>query len=327
MSNIRLRLHKDSKFANFSLKLQNGGILTGISCIPTRTQCTPASIPLIVAVHGGSCTAHNYDIDPSHSASLYATALGIPFVSINRPGYEGTTSILPTDNFHLDTGRWLHEFIFPAIWNEFGVPMGCSALVVLCHSMAVPQVVISSAHLSDQHSSIVPTYPLAGIILSGYGCRFHPERNAFLTLLPVEDYPLMINYPVDVKSELMLGVRDLALCDDSMYSMIESQNVPMTREELVSGIGWFPQPEVMREYCAKVTVPVLYGLGQDDFLWHGSMEHVDEFKKLFPNSPSFEGSLVRGAPHAIEWSKAGQGWYVKCFGWAAQVVAEFELKK
>jgi pimeloyl-ACP methyl ester carboxylesterase len=204
--------------------------------------------------------------------------------------------------------------------------MGCSALVVLCHSMAVPQVVISSAHLSDQHSSTAPTYPLAGIILSGYGCRFHPERNAFLTLLPVEDYPLMIHYPVDVKSELMLGVRDLGLCDDSMYSMIESQNVPMTREELVSGIGWFPQPEVMREYCAKVTVPVLYGLGQDDFLWHGSMEHVDEFKKLFPNSPSFEGSLVRGALHAIEWSKAGQGWYVKCFGWAAQVVAEFELR-
>jgi hypothetical protein len=140
MSNIRFQLHKDSKFANFSLKLQNGGILTGISCIPTRTQCTPASIPLIVAVHGGICTAHNYDIDPSHTASLYVTALGIPFVSINRPGYEGTTSVLPTDNFHFDTGRWLHEFIFPAIWNEFEYEWDALRLLFyvtlwLCHRL------------------------------------------------------------------------------------------------------------------------------------------------------------------------------------------------
>jgi pimeloyl-ACP methyl ester carboxylesterase len=192
--------------------------------------------------------------------------------------------------------------------------------------MAVPQVIIASALRSDQQSSVAFTYPLAGVILSGYGCRFHPARKAFLKILPVEEYPPFINYPVDSKSELMLSAQDLALCDESMYSMIESQNVPMTREELVSGIGWFQEPEVIQEYCGKVTMPVLYGLGEHDFLWEGSMEHVDDFRKLFPNNPSFEGSLVKGAPHAIEWSKIGQGWYLKCFGWAAQVVADFDLQ-
>lgn len=64
----------------------------------------------------------------------------------------------------------------------------------------------------------------------------------------------------------------------------------------------------------------MYGMGEHDWLWEGSKKYVKEFEEWFPNSPRFDGSTVLGAPHALEWGRISQGWYVRCFGWAIEVV-------
>jgi hypothetical protein len=49
----------------------------------------------MVGMHGGSCTAHHYDVDSKHTASLASAALGIPFVAFNRLGYKDSATFLP----------------------------------------------------------------------------------------------------------------------------------------------------------------------------------------------------------------------------------------
>ena len=67
--------------------------------------------------------------------------------------------------------------------------------------------------------------------------------------------------------------------------------------------------------------PILYALGERDWLWEGTKEAVEEFMAAFPKCPRPDGSLVQDAPHALEWSRMSQGWYARCFGWAMEVCA------
>ena len=141
--------NKESKFSPFSLTLANGATITGISHIPLGISSSISVRPLIVGIHGGTCNAHNYDIDPSHTLSTISSALGVPFVAINRPSYLGSsTLIIPEDSsFHRETGRWEHEYIFPSLWDKFGAPNGCNGVVLSCHSMAVPGAVVAASLL------------------------------------------------------------------------------------------------------------------------------------------------------------------------------------
>jgi hypothetical protein len=157
-----------TKFASFSLTLTNGATTTGIFHIPAVSPAPIDSLPLIIAIHGGTCTAYNFDINPSHTAYLASSALSIPFVAFNRPSYlDSTPTPIPADSsFHRETGKWEHEFIFPALWENFGRPNGCSGIVLLCHSMAVPGVIVAASLWAKDAS---PKYPLAGLIFSGWG--------------------------------------------------------------------------------------------------------------------------------------------------------------
>lgn len=164
--------NKSSRFTDFSLILANGATLTGIAHIPPRVDFRYESRPLLVGIHGGTCTAHHYDISPDYTASASSAATGVPFVAFNRPGYAGSTTLLPfpeTTTYCQEDGRWGHEYILPALWKEFGVPNGCTGLVATCHSIAVLGGVVTGALYAKDPT---PAYPLAGLILSGFGTRF-----------------------------------------------------------------------------------------------------------------------------------------------------------
>lgn len=268
-----------------------------------------------------TCTAHNYDIDSKHTASLPSYALGIPFIAINRPDYGGTTTLGATENYHLDCAHWLHELALPAVWAKFGT--GCSSIVITAHSMGAGVAIIAGALRADEGEAS-QKYPLAGIILSGYGSRANPDRGEYLKMQPLENYPPVLRHPDEIRVELMLSKPTLALCDEEMYSLVIEQNVGMRREELWSGIGWLKQPDILSKYCGAVSVPVLFGIGEFDWLCDGTQAHIDEVKGLFSKCPRFEGSVVGSGPHALEWAKSGQGWYLKCFGWAVEVTADAE---
>jgi hypothetical protein len=144
--------HRDSKYKPFEITLSNGGRLTGISHVPPNTANAPPFFPLMVGIHGGTCTAHHYDVDSKHAASLASAALGIPFIAFNRPNYRDSATFLPLPEgttYLQEEGKWEHKLIFPALWEDFGKPNGCTGIVAMCHSMAVPGAIVAGAIYSQ----------------------------------------------------------------------------------------------------------------------------------------------------------------------------------
>lgn len=72
-----------------------------------------------------------------------------------------------------------------------------------------------------------------------------------------------------------------------------------------------------------VTLLIMCAMGERNWLWEGGKTYIRDFEKWFPKCPRFDGSTVLGAPHSLEWSLVGQGWYVRCFGWAMEVCGSF----
>ena len=85
----------NTKFKPFSLTISNGAKISGIVYIPPAGSFISLHKPLLVGIHGGTCTCHNYDIDEAHTASTFAAATGMPFVAFNRPGYADSSTLLP----------------------------------------------------------------------------------------------------------------------------------------------------------------------------------------------------------------------------------------
>ena len=312
---IAIMTHPDSKFTPFTLPLPPGATLSGIVYVPPSIASSSPYRPLIIAMHGAACNAHHFDVDSKHTASLAADAFSIPVVSINRPCYRNTTSFLPVptgSTFYEESGKWEHERIFPALWQTYGIPNGCTAVVVLGHSLAAPGMIAAAAmYAQDPH----PAYPLAGLIFSGWGSRIIPEAQR----------RAMGSEPLARKNMLMLNDPSLQTAADSVRQYMEIQTEPGPPEErssLVDGT-WAPRE---KRLAAQVNVPIMFALAEHDWLWYGNKEHVQEYEARFSSCPRFDGSVVRGAPHAIEWSHQSQGWYARCFGFGLEISAWKAIK-
>ncbi len=316
--------NQNTKFKPFNLTLSNGATLTGIAHIPPRDTFNSSYLPLLVGIHGGTCTCYNYDIDTAHTASIASAATGIPFVAFNRPGYADSSTLLPfppSTSYCQEEGRWFHSYIFPALWKEFGEPDTCTGLVATCHSMAVLGGIISGGLCTRDAS---PRYPLAGLILSGLGTRFVVHEEA-PSSDPNTAPPAKIYFPAVVKKELMFSKEKWKCVDPALAPLLETQSTCMLLEEHVDLMTQWST--YRNTYSEDVNVPILYALGERDWLWQASKETVAEFVAMFPKCPRFDASLVLDAPHALEWSEVGHGWYARCFGFAVEVCASQGIRK
>lgn len=131
----------------FSLPLSNNAVVTGL-----RTPALPQPLkdtPLMVALHGGSYSAHYYHATPTVSALPYSNFLRVPFIAVNRPGYKDSTALpgsIPKESTFLqEEGKYLHHEIIPAIWKAFGEEYGVSSIVILAHSLSVPMTIVAAA--------------------------------------------------------------------------------------------------------------------------------------------------------------------------------------
>jgi hypothetical protein len=319
-----------TKFSPFSLDLNNGGKISGISYIPPSDTFKSPNRPLLVAIHGGTCTCHNYDIDTEHTASRLSSVMGIPFVAFNRPGYVDSSTILPlppSTTYCQEEGRQFHSNILPALWEEFGLPNACTGLVVICHSMAVlGGIVMGGLYARDP----APRYPLAGLILSGLGTRpvAHdqtPSVDGAPSSDPSTPPPAEMYFPAEVKRDLMFSEAKWKCVDPALAPLLEAQSTYMLLEEFVDlRTQW---ATYRASYSQDVEVPILYALGERDWLWEASKETLAEFAALFPKCPRFDASLVLDASHALEWSHVDQGWYARCFGFAVEVCGSQGIRK
>ncbi|TKA76319.1 hypothetical protein B0A55_04201 [Friedmanniomyces simplex] len=316
-----------SHFEHFSIKLDNGATLTGISHIPTGGSSFPNGKPLLVGHHGATCSAYTFDTSPEYTASIYSQLLGVPFVAFNRPNYVDSSGWL-VDRFFEEEARWLHEYVLPALWTEFGIPNGCTSLVTLSHSMAVPIIIIAASNYSSQ-SPAERKYKWAGAILYGYA-EVHtkhcldtigrdmsdPHREPH-EIPPGQDEKIHtppLKPPTMV--DLMCGPAGLEP-DTKLRDLVKKAFQPFLAAEATEMDGWWPQHAA--KYKAGVKLPILYALAEYDWVWQGNQRNVEAFCRGFVHAPRVEGGVVEGAPHAIDLGRTSRGWWVRCFGFAIEV--------
>lgn len=328
----------------FQLTLSNGGTLTGLHHCPDPASPGYRAIddserPLLVAIHGSSYSASYFDADATRSAVPWSTALGVPVVAIDRPLYQGTSSFYPLPagtTYHEQLALWLHRYILPAVWHEFGRGRGCSSVVLHCHSLAVPSAVLAAGRVAAEAArGEVPAYPLAGMTVSGLGSQLtpalaalHAARTTTTTTPPppppTDQVPAFApRHAAKAKDDRMIQAGTV---DPAVYALTEQLDNPMPYAEVHQyGQIWFP--DGWRKLCGAVAVPVLIGMAEHDRLWMGTEEHVREFAGGFTGAERVDASVVKGAPHCIELSYVGQEWYARNFRWALECAAAFAAKK
>jgi hypothetical protein len=295
----------------FKIELSNSAIVTGLISIPSQSRSKPKHVPLVIGIHGGTYSASYFDADVNHTASLTSDGLGVPFLAFNRPGYRDTTPFpIPSDSsFHIEQGKYFHNLLFPTLWKQFGEPNGCSCLVLLCHSMGVPGSIVAASMQADEPAGS-KSYPLAGLVFSGFGTMGTSNRAPMRGTTDLD-------WPKDVKDDVMLGPVDSGMSDPEIYNQTEALGTTMTLKELTgaSPATWFDH---WKEYGGKIKVPVMVGMAEHDHLWQGTAEHVQDFLTGFQGSKRREGGVILESPHCIELSYAGKGWYARTFGFAME---------
>ncbi|RJE19412.1 hypothetical protein PHISCL_08252 [Aspergillus sclerotialis] len=300
----------------FQFTLSNNGTVAGIHSIPPPSGSRVSHRPLIVALHGGCYDKQYFDAAPDYSASLASEAFGIPFVSIDRPSYGGTSSILPIPegtDFFQETGVWYHRYIFPKLWSELGVPNQCSCIVVLAHSLGVMGGIIAAAlHAQDN----APLYPLGGLIANGMG----NTQSEFMLSTPPQFLsvgPDHVLFPPESKDTVMFKPGTVTR---EILGHTERLNAVSPLAEVAHfAAQWLPTWK--EKWAAQVSAPVMFCLVDDDPFFLVTEEEIDVCVRAFKNSSRVDGSFVKGAPHCMELSHWSRGWYARCFGFAMECAA------
>src|ERR1700722_16385160 len=140
------------------------------------------------------------------------------------------------------------------------------------HSIAVPRVIIAASLYSQD---VTPTSPLTDLVFSGYETQ-HISRTKELTPRP-KTPPLGrdIGFALKVKQVLILSDPKLQCYDPEVVKqmLVQDHNV-MTDELIDLNALWFTN---WKKRADEATVPILYALGEHDWLWHGNKEHAQEF--------------------------------------------------
>jgi pimeloyl-ACP methyl ester carboxylesterase len=334
----------------FSIELSNGQKITGRHCLPQADRSTSKAIarPMIVCIHGASYNSEYFDANADYSWSLLANAFDIPIVSIDRPGYGGSTE-LPDQNVLGDAGtptptqrqaEYINCSVMPRIWDGFGSKSGASSVVILGHSVGGMVAIQTAASYAMQK---IPTYPLSGLIVSGVGCVWHQgaeetrsneqtsndsgetkaqesaqptEKTKYITFERVQKDFLMLDYTAD-KSPADL------LINPDVLQLTERLNHPAPLAEVID-IAQLWRSYWRRE-TAKVNVPVFYALNEVDPWFNSSDDSVPTFAGSFTGSPKVVHGRVTRAPHCIELSLQAKSWMLQCGGFALECAVSFEL--
>ncbi|OHE94976.1 hypothetical protein CORC01_09770 [Colletotrichum orchidophilum] len=314
----------------FKLTLPDGKTVSGLHSIPAPAAAAaaaadnplrPAHCPLIVGLHGGTFSGTYFDIDDTYSARHISAATGVPFIALDRPGYNDTTpvgdAIPASSSFYEEWGTVLHRTILPALWDEFAVPSGCSAIALHCHSLGAPGACVAAALHAEETS---PAYPLAAITISGFGNAVKNYRTEDFTP-PDDPPPSHVHFPHHIKDMLMFppGTADASLLRHTArldHPMPYRETADLRSKWLA---GW------RDKFAGRIAAPVLIGLAGRDGLWFSKEEDVREYIAAFTGSRRVEGSVIPGASHNIEMSYWSQGWYARIFGFAMEGAASLAI--
>ncbi|KAJ3536377.1 hypothetical protein NM208_g6746 [Fusarium decemcellulare] len=304
----------------FTLTLADNSVISGIHNIPPPKSSRPKYCPLVIGLHGGCYTSQYFDVTPDYSASLTSNSLSVPFVAIDRPGYKDSTPVTPISegsSFPQEWGTKLHETILPALWTKYGVPNACTCIVLHCHSLgANGAFVAASLHAVSEGVK----YPLGGIVVSGFGSILKDTGGH---AAPPDPPPSHINIPIQVKDSTLLLP---GTADEQVYAQSERLDHALPFPEIAAlRQSWLSTWK--EKWGTNITAPVMIGLAERDHYWDATDEHLKDFAGGFPKSSRVDTSIIRAAPHNIELSYWGPGWYARSFGFAVECAASFAVGK
>ncbi|KAJ5263233.1 hypothetical protein N7478_010838 [Penicillium angulare] len=306
----------------FSLQLDDGGRVSGRVSLPPAAP-GKGHRPLLVCFHGGSYDSEYFDATPEYSITQISDALGIPVVSIDRPGYGDTTQpAIPqgeTTTYAQVQGKYINEQILPRLWQEYGTQSEATAIVLLSHSIGAMMATISAACCAG-----TTKYPLAGLITSGIGAETNPiVAQQFKSIVtPGQEF---MTFDPAIKDVSMLQLPHKQLADPAITEFTANLNRPTPIGEFIDiNNTWL---SYWKKYSQVIDVPLLYGISEFDELWTSTPEIMEEYRDAFPSCPWIESSIITQAPHCIELSYQRRGWQAKCCGFALECATWYALTR
>ncbi|KAJ5759495.1 hypothetical protein N7520_006651 [Penicillium odoratum] len=298
----------------FEICLPNGGMISGRFNFPTTPQ-NAGHLPLIVCIPGGSYDAEYFDVDENYSIANTSARVGIPTVSLTRPGYGRSTPV-PMDSDDEDAtygqvqGKFLNSTVLPRLWQQFRERSGATTIVLLSHSIGAMVATISAGCYKGTEG-----YPLAGLITSGIGTELADgPRKAMLHLLA--ETAGSVQFDASPKDAIMLQIPMHNLTDYEMRRHTSRLNRPVPPGELHDiNMTWL---SYWHKYAGHVSVPVMHALAEFDGLWINSPKVLESYKDAFPASPKVTSEMIPMAPHCIELSLQSKSWYMKCCSFALE---------
>ncbi|KAJ5101126.1 hypothetical protein N7456_007178 [Penicillium angulare] len=306
----------------FSFELDDGRRVSGRVSLPPAAP-GKGFCPLLVCLHGGSYDSEYFDATPEYSITQISDALGIPVVSIDRPGYgDSTQPALPqgeSTTYAQVQGKYINEQILPRVWQEYGTQSGATAIVLLSHSIGAMMATISAACRTNTGN-----YPLAGLITSGIGAETNPViAQQFKDIItPGQEF---MKFDPAIKDMSMLQLPHKKLADPEITEFTAALNRPTPIGEFMDiNYTWL---SYWKEYSGVIDVPLLYGISEFDELWMSTSESMQQYRDAFPSCPRIESSIIPQAPHCIELSYQRRGWLAKCCGFALECATWYALAK
>lgn len=288
----------------FTHTVTTDGPAQGMIFTARRRPSTPAeSVPLVVALPGGTYTSMYFDV-PRHSLLDRAEALGVPVIAVDRPGYLGSTPVEPGESIILRNAEVLDHLV-GELWGAYGA--GTAGVVVIGHSIGgAIALAIAARH---------PAWPLLGVAVSGCLVQVPPESGDAWAALPDLEF---VELPVPVKDFVMYG--PAWTHSDAMPAAGHAADAPVPKAELldITG-GWIGR---MRDTAAAIQVPVHSRQGEFDHLWVTDDDEVAQFRSAFTSAPWVDARLVPNAGHCIDFHLAAAAFQLEQLAFALECTVQ-----
>ncbi|HEY0181503.1 MAG TPA: alpha/beta hydrolase family protein [Rhodopila sp.] len=264
----------------------DGVIITALSAGEST-----AGKPLIVALHGGTYTARYFDVDGSGRGSFMdvVAAGGYRVVSFDRPGYGGSSALVPAENTFARHAELLASAIVQLA--------GDSPVVLVGHSIGgMIALMIAGAK---------PAFRLIGASVTGMGAAIRRGGAAeALAALPPDE---TIDLPYDQRDMVMFGPAGSFTADG--VEQAHRSYAPTPVRELIAAPQW--ATDILPGLAPRVDVPVHNALAEFDALWDSTPENVAQFAKLLTSSPFVDASIARGVGHSIDHHVLGHALHLR----------------